>query len=140
MTIIQWAHTDTTRRALLHSASNDSIWYAETHLPLPGSQEDNIWVWNTPPRRINISLAYPIFNRNTRNRASWLTYDAFEKVVDLLQAPDLLFTRPCLADIMCREITTREILRPSPHPMYATIAVQVWKMTSCMNPCLTTTT
>lgn len=75
-----------------------------------------MWVWDKPPRKIDVAFAYPTYDECSMTKADQLEQAAYEKKVNWLRLPGFLFDRPCLSDITLREIQTCEILRRSPHP------------------------
>jgi hypothetical protein len=106
LALIQQHRTLTSLRGILHSKDDDGIWYIETSLPLEDPQNNSFWAWNMPPKRIDTASAYPRFDGRSMTRFIDIgpRRSDYEKKVDLLQSPDLLFTRPGLADITLREM------------------------------------
>jgi serine/threonine protein kinase len=100
-------------RAIFHSSAPSALWYAESIalLDLP----TNFWLWDTPPRRINLLGVYPTYIPKIMTLAKW-NDPVYHKKIDLLRYANQLFGKSAVKDITSREIRQCESLRRHPHP------------------------
>ncbi|KAF2823822.1 hypothetical protein CC86DRAFT_372024 [Ophiobolus disseminans] len=101
--------------AILSSETSDDLWYAETDLPIFHKQIDDPWLWDCPPRKYDLALLYPKFDKDVMTIAP--KDDSFyTKRLNLVSEGLKMFDRPHPRSVTLQEIEVCESICKRPHP------------------------